>query len=188
MRELAALLIVLVFAGLATSHCQEASNGGGVSSGKFDQTSNTLLYSVDDPDAPSTAQPPAPPVKLGVWGSFKRSWQTQWDPTVPMAPVWSPFKSPMFVISAGVLVAATLGDVIVSQHDFNNGCGEAHDAGRRPPFAEQMSENLALDAFVIGGSYFLKRKHIKILPESFMLLGTGRHAYGMYKAVNSPCY
>lgn len=182
MRELFVLAVILTFAGLTVAHCDDIPQSNVMWGGyTFDQGWTSLI--TPDPDAPSTAQPP-----VSVWRQFRQSWRTQWDPNVPMAAAWSPFKSPLFVIAAGSLVAATLGDVLVSQHDYNNGCGERHDAGRRPSMGEQLGEQLSLDVFVIGGSYFLKRKHIKVLPESFMLLGAGRHAYGMYRAVNSPCY
>lgn len=170
--ELFVLSVILAFTTLTVAHCQETPT--------FDQGWQPLR------DAPSTAQPP---VKLNLWGQFKESWSTQWDPNTPMASTWEPFRSPSFVITGVALMGATVTDVLISQHDFRNGCVEGTgDANRRPSMAEQMTENMGLSLFVAGGSYFLKRKHIKVLPEAFMAIGIGKHAKGIVNGLQSVCY
>lgn len=139
-----------------------------------------------EPDAPSTAQPP---VKISIWQQFKDSFHTPYDRHQPMSSWSTPFKSPSFVISATALVGTGMADVFISQHDFKNGCVEGNgDAGRRPGMGEQMAEKLGTSAAVMTMSYFLKRKHIKVLPEVFMSIGTGKNVHGIVTGLQSPCY
>lgn len=135
----------------------------------------------DLPDTASTAQPPAAAVS-----HCGPKWLGGcWDTHRPQRGYGETFRSPWFYGPALGLFAVNAIDIEATRA---SGCGEASEFGRRPSRLEQYGQDFAADAAIGTMAFFLKRAHVKVLPETMLGAGIAIHARGAVHGFQANCH
>lgn len=125
----------------------------------------------DVPLAPAQQKKCGPKWAGGCWDIHKK--QLGYKETL--------FKPSFYLLFSG-LVATNILDVRLSQ-----GCGERHDFGQRVSVGEHLKRDLPIDFAVGTMAFFLKRGHIKIIPEAMLSYGIVVHVKGAVEGYNAHC-